>query len=290
MTVILDGGMGSELIRRGAGDARGLWSARALLEAPESVVGVHRDYMAVGAEIIITNTYSTIPSYLGKIGMAERWLELTALAGSLARSAVEGAPDEARVAGSLPPLSESYRPDMVPPDAEARALYEQMVEALDPYVDLFICETMSSAREARNAASMARRHSAKPVYVSWTLAEAAGAGLRSGESVAEALDEVADLAPEALLFNCTSPEAIAGGLAQLADLTDKPLGAYPNRFNVPEGWTLDGDAQTELRELSVEAFVNHALQWRDLGASLIGGCCGIGPEHIAAVADRLQPS
>ena len=106
MTVILDGGMGSELIRRGAGDARGLWSARALLEAPESVVGVHRDYMAVGAEIIITNTYSTIPSYL---------LELTELAGSLARSAVEGAPGEARVAGSLPPLSESYRPDLVHP-------------------------------------------------------------------------------------------------------------------------------------------------------------------------------
>ena len=290
MTVILDGGMGSELIRRGAGDARGLWSARALLEAPESVVGVHRDYMAVGAEIIITNTYSTIPSYLGKIGMAQRWLELTELAGNLARSAVEGAPEEARVAGSLPPLSESYRPDMVPPDAEARALYEQMVEALDPYVDLFICETMSSAREARNAASMARSHSAKPVYVSWTLTEAAGTGLRSGESVAEALDKVADLAPDALLFNCTSPEAIAGGLAQLADLTDKPLGAYPNRFNVPDGWTLDGDAQTELRELSVEAFVNHALQWRELGASLIGGCCGIGPEHIAAVAARLQPS
>ena len=290
MTVILDGGMGSELIRRGAGDARGLWSARALLEAPESVLEVHRDYMAVGAEIIITNTYSTIPSYLGKIGMAERWLEMTELAGSLARSAVEGAPGEARVAGSLPPLSESYRPDMVPPDAEARSLYGQMVEALDPYVDLFICETMSSAREARNAASMARRHSAKPVYVSWTLTEAAGAGLRSGETVAEALDEVADLAPDALLFNCTSPQAIAGGLAQLADLTDSPLGAYPNRFNVPDGWTLDGDAQTELRELSVEAFVNHALQWRELGASLIGGCCGIGPKHIAAAADRLQPS
>ena len=151
--------------------------------------------------------------------------------------------------------------------AEAQPLYRQMVEALDPYVDLFICETMSSTREARNAASMARRHSTKPVYVSWTLAEAAGAGLRSGESVAAALDGVADLAPDALLFNCTSPQAIAGGLAQLAELTDQPLGAYPNRFSVPEGWTLDGDKPTERYELSVEDFVNHALRWRELGAS-----------------------
>ena len=320
MTIILDGGMGSELIRRGAGDQRGLWSARALLEAPEAVAAVHGDYIAAGADIIITNTYSTIPSYLGKLDMAERWLELTALAGELARSAADdavskmrgagsmatdgaagkmqavrsmaadGAAGKVQVAGSLPPLGESYRADLVPVDAEAQPLYRQMVEALDPYVDLFICETMSSAREARNAASMARRHSSKPVHVSWTLAEAAGAGLRSGESVAAALDGVADLAPDALLFNCTSPEAIASALAQLADMTDQPLGAYPNRFNVPAGWTLDNDAQTERRELSVAAFVEHALQWRELGASLIGGCCGIGPEYIAAAADRLRPA
>ena len=288
MTIILDGGMGSELIRRGVGDERGLWSARALLEAPEAVAQVHRDYMTAGAEVIITNTYSTIPSYLGKLDMDERWLELTELAGKLARSAADAAAGKARVAGSLPPLSESYRADLVPPDAEAQPLYRQMVEALEPYVDLFICETMSSAREARNAASMARRHSTKPVYVSWTLAEAAGAGLRSGETLVAALDGVADLAPDALLFNCTSPQAIAGGLAQLAELTDKPLGAYPNRFSVPDGWTMDSDARTVRREMSVEAFVNHTLHWRELGASIIGGCCGIGPEYIAAAADRLR--
>ncbi|MCY4344289.1 MAG: homocysteine S-methyltransferase family protein [Gammaproteobacteria bacterium] len=288
MTTILDGGMGSELIRRGAGDARGLWSARALLEAPDAVVEVHRDYIAAGAEIIITNTYSTIPSYLGKLDMAGRWLELTELAGKLARSAVDGAGGKVLVAGSLPPLGESYRADLVPPDVEAQPLYREMVETLEPCVDLFICETMSSAREARNAASMVRRHSTKPVHVSWTLAEAAGAGLRSGETLKAALAGVADLAPDALLFNCTSPQAIAGGLAQLAALTDLPLGAYPNRFNVPDGWTLDGEAQTVRRELSVEEFVNHALHWRELGASLIGGCCGIGPEYISAAADRLR--
>ena len=288
MTIILDGGMGSELIRRGVGDQRGLWSARALLQAPEAVAQVHRDYMAAGAEIIITNTYSTIPSYLGKLDMDERWLELTELAGKLARSAADEAAGQVRVAGSLPPLDESYRADLVPTDAEAQPLYRQMVEALDPYVDLFICETMSSAREGRNAASMARRHSTKPVHVSWTLAEAAGAGLRSGESLTAALDAVADLAPDALLFNCTSPQAIASGLAQLAESTDKPLGAYPNRFNVPDGWTMESDAQTVRRELSVETFVNHALHWRELGASIIGGCCGIGPEYIAAVAESLR--
>ena len=288
MTIVLDGGMGSELIRRGVAGNRDLWSARALLEAPETVAEVHRDYIAAGAEIIITNSYSAIPSYLGKLGLEKRWLELTELAGKLARSAADGAAGEARVAGSLPPLGESYRADLVPPDTQAQPRYRQMVEALDPYVDLFICETMSCAREARNAASMARRHSVKPVFVSWTLAEAAGAGLRSGESVAAAVDGVADLAPDALLFNCTSPEAISAGLAQLAGLTDRPLGAYPNRHSVPEGWTLDNEMQSPRRELSAEAFVNYALQWRRLGASIIGGCCGIGPGHIAAAAERLQ--
>ena len=290
MTTILDGGMGSELIRRGAGDERGLWSARALLEAPETVVAVHRDYLDAGAEIVITNSYSTIPSYLGKLDMAGRWLELTELAGQLARSAVNSGAGKALVAGSLPPLSESYRADLVPLDAEAQPRYRDMVEALDPYVDLFVCETMSCAREARNAASMARRHSTKPVYVSWTLAEAAGAGLRSGETLAAALDAVGPLAPDALLFNCTSPQAIAAGLAELRELTDLPLGAYPNRFSVPEGWTLDGEARTVRRELSVEDYVNDVLRWQALGASLFGGCCGIGPEYISAAADRLRSS
>ena len=84
MVTILDGGMGGELIRREVTPRNELWSAQALLDAPDTVLAVHKDYIAAGAERIITNSYSTIPSYLGKMGLEDRFEELTGLAKSLA--------------------------------------------------------------------------------------------------------------------------------------------------------------------------------------------------------------
>ena len=110
---ILDGGMGAELIRRGW-PSEDLWSAKALLEKPEVVRAVHQDYVSAGARVIITNTYSTVPSYLAKENMQSRYVELTGIAARLAREVADAAPAKVRVAGCLPPLSESYRPDLVP--------------------------------------------------------------------------------------------------------------------------------------------------------------------------------
>ena len=245
--VVLDGGMGGEIQRRIPGAGHGVWSARALLEQPETVVDIHRDYIVVGATVITTNTYSTIPSYLGKAGLAERYVELTTLAARLARQAADAADSTVLVAGSLPPLSESYRADLVPPAEEAAPIYENMVAAMNDHVDLYLCETMSTAAEARHASSAALA-SGKPVYVSWTLDETPGQGLRSGESVATAFAELDGLAIDAYLFNCTHPESIETALAELLTLTDKPIGCYPNRLNrVPEGWTLDNEIDTGLR-------------------------------------------
>ena len=291
MVTILDGGMGVELIRRGVAERTGLWSAKPLIDDPGAVVRAHRDYIAAGAQIIITNSYSTIPSYLCKEGLEARYVELTALSGELARRAVRESGADVRVAGCLPPLSESYRADLVPPDDEARPLYENLARALEPHVDLFVCETMSSAREARNAALAARaagRARRLPVYVSWTLSETPGAGLRSGESIERALDAVADLAVDAYLFNCTTREAIAAGMTTLAGLTDRPFGGYPNRLHVPDEWTLDNEAQVEHhQEIGTHAFVQGALDAFGQGASLYGGCCGVGPEDIAALAEAV---
>ncbi len=288
MVTVIDGGMGSELIRRGVSTRTALWSAQALLDAPDMVVTVHNDYIDAGARIIITNSYSTVPSYLAKLDMADRYVELAGLAGKLARQAADAAAQAVRVAGSLPPLNESYRADLVPPDEEALPIYRDLAAALAPNVDLFICETMSCAREARNAARMALEAPGehKPVFVSWTLAETPGHGLRSGESVAVAFDMLADLDISAFLFNCTSPDAISAGILELKQLTDKPIGAYANRFHVPEGWTLDNDVAAEYQELSVGQYVEHAMHWIESGASMVGGCCGIGPEYIEAIAER----
>jgi len=290
---VLDGGMGGELIRRSAGAGTGLWSAQALLDAPEQVVELHKDYIAAGARIITTNSYSTVPSYLGKSDLAERYVELTRLAGELARRAVIEsalASEEIIVAGSLPPLSESYRPDLVPAEVEALPVYQEMVRALNANVDVFLCETMSSGAEAVHAVSQARSYGeGKPVMVSWTLNEIPGRGLRSGESVTEAFQQLQEFNVDAYLFNCTSPEAITEAIKEVVELTDKPVGAYPNRLNpVDPEWTLDNEIQTGLRnDMDIDFFLNMSERFQAAGATIIGGCCGVGPDYISALTARL---
>ena len=280
--------MGAELIKRGLTPRTGLWSARALLDEPEGVVQVHAEYIEAGASVITTNSYSTIPSYLAKADMAESYQELTVVAAKLARRAADSATIPVRVAGCLPPLDESYRHDLVPEDELSQAVYRELVTVLTPYADLYLCETMSCVREAVNASSAARAVDPhKPLWVAWTLHETPGEGLRSGESLADALAAVQPFEPDAYLFNRTSPAAISAAVETLAKLTNKPIGAYPNSYHVPEGWTLDNEKSVEARDMTTEDFVAFSRDWRNKGASILGGCCGIGPSHIDAMAKDL---
>lgn len=287
MLTVLDGGMGAELIRRSEQGQTPLWSAQALVDDPDLVVGTHLDYIEAGARMIITNSYSTVPSYLGTAGLESKSVEYTTLAGELARRAVQESGETVLVAGSLPPLSESYRPDLVPSEAEARPVYGEIATALEPSVDLFICETMSSAQEGHNAAAEAVGRGL-PVYVSWTLHEEPGAGLRSGETIEEAFDSVADLDLDGYLFNCTDPDAIEEGLRTLIRLTDKPIGGYPNRYRVPEDWVLGDRMGQRERPLTTQMFVDAALRAFEIGATIYGGCCTVGPDDIAALAKAVE--
>jgi len=292
MTItLLDGGMGDEISKRLEGAATGLWSAQALLENPQLVVDIHKEYIAAGARIIITNTYSTIPHYLDKEGLGGRYVELTRLGGELARRAAAESGATVSIAASLPPLSESYRPDLVPPAEAAMPIYRNLAEALHEYVDLYFCETMSTAQEAVNASTQALAYGGgKPVYVSWTLDETPGAGLRSGESVQTAFDALSQLDIAGYLFNCAFPEAIEAALRELRSLTDKPLGCYPNRTKrILDGWTLDNDVQLGRRaDIDEQYFVAMSRRCIDAGATLIGGCCSIGPAYIKALAEATK--
>lgn len=292
MITLMDGGMGDELTERGSGSQTGLWSARALLVAPQEVKAVHLDFIRAGARVITTNSYSTIPSYLGKEGLEDRFEELTALAGKLAREAADESGEEVIVLGSLPPMSESYRADLAPPEAQSRPIYQAMTAALLPHVDGFICETMSTAQEAQSAAGAAcdaAHGTPLKVFLSWSLNEKPGTGLRSGESIAEAFARVKDLPLDALLFNCTHPLAVEAGLKELRALTDTPIGGYANTMNeVPEGWTLDTGTVGRRADKAPDLYAQAAIRWIDAGASYIGGCCGVGPAHIAAIAERLE--
>jgi S-methylmethionine-dependent homocysteine/selenocysteine methylase len=293
MVTILDGGMGVELIRRSEHGRTPLWSAQALVDDPDLVIRTHRDYIDAGAGMLITNSYSTVPSYLETAGLESSYVEYTRLAGQLARQAVSESKRDVVVAGSLPPLAESYRPDLVPPDIEARPVYHEMAKALEPHVDLFICETMSSAREGRNAAVEAKTVAARrslPVYISWTLHEEPNTGLRSDETIETAYEAVADLDLDGFLFNCTDPDAIETGLRQLRPLTDKTIGGYPNRYRVPDGWVLGEEMGERDVPLTTRLFVEAAKRAIELGATIYGGCCTVGPDDIAALAAAVNRS
>ena len=287
--VILDGGMGRELRFRGVETLSTIWSANALLVAPEVVRQVHEDYIAAGARVITTNTYGIIRHELAREGVEHRLRELNELAGQLAVEARDAAPPEVWIAGSLPPLNGSYRPDRVWPFEKAEPLYREQAGFLAPYVDLFICETMSSPAEAVAAATAACA-TGKPVWVSYTLHEDRSGRLRSGETISEAVAALADLPISGFLANCCAPEAITAALPELG-ATDVPyVGGYANTFTpVPETWTLDGSGPTDrfldLRtDLDPETYLTHAAAWWASGATVVGGCCGTRPAHIAAIA------
>jgi S-methylmethionine-dependent homocysteine/selenocysteine methylase len=288
--VLLDGSMGQELINRGAGGHGLLWAAEALFEAPDTVLAIHRDYIEAGADVITTNSYSAIRNKFEPAGLAGRLEEMNRLAGQLAVRAREASGADVLIAGSLPPQRGSYRPDLVAEPEELRRLYREQAGFLEAYVDLFICETMSSIREAEHAATAALE-TGKPVWVSFTLQDEPVNRLRSGETLTEAVVRIAPLGVSAVLVNCSPPESITRAVAELVRLCDLPVGAYANGFTpIPERWDYHGDQSLppSRRDLGPSAYSAFAAQWVRDGATIIGGCCEIGPAHIRALRAMLD--
>jgi S-methylmethionine-dependent homocysteine/selenocysteine methylase len=289
---LLDGGMGRELRNRGVPILDTIWSANALLVAKDTVLQVHKDYIEAGADIITTNTYGIIRSELKKEGIEDKFVELNRLAGKLAITASRSSEEGVAVAASLPPLRGSYRPDLVGKFDEIVPLYREQAEILEPYCDLFICETMSSGEEARAAATAAAEFG-RPVWVSFTLLEDKSGKLRSGETIAEAAAKLKDLPVSGILANCTAPESIDAAMPELAKL-GKVAGGYANTFqDIPKDWVMDGKKPTDgllkLREdLDPEHYAVHAKTWLAAGARVIGGCCGTGPAHIARLKQLIE--
>lgn len=293
--LLLDGGMGRELRFRGVETPPTIWSAHALLTAPEVVRQIHLDYIGAGADIITTNTYGIIRRDLAKIGIEDRFAELNRLACSLAIEARDTADRPVLIAGSLPPLYGSYRPDLVRPFEEIEPLYQEQAELLAPHVDLLLCETMSSAAEGR-AAARAACQTGIPVWVAWTLHEDRPGRLRSGETVGEAVAAVSALPVAGFLLNCSLPESITPALPDLLTTGAPYVGGYANTFaQIPEDWQLGGDKESDgwltlRQDLDPESYARHVADWLEAGATVVGGCCGTRPAHISHIYERLiQP-
>ena len=287
---LLDGGMGRQLERMGAPFRQPEWSALALMEAPDTVVAAHRAFIAAGARVITTNSYALVPFHIGQARFDAEAARLAALSGALARQAADGT--GVRVAGSLPPLFGSYQPALFDP-VRAPAMLGLLVDALRPHVDLFLAETMSCVAEAL-AACRAVQGSGRPIWVSFTLAERPGPPrLRSEEKVGDAVAAAAQAGAAAILFNCSPPEVMGAALdvARAAlGAGGPPLGVYANAFPEDDGEAAANEGISAVRpDLTPDRYAGWAADWRRRGATLIGGCCGIGPEHIHALSADALP-
>ena len=287
---LLDGGMGQELLRRADAEPTPLWSAQVMIDQPELVRAVHDDFIRAGADVITVNTYTATRCRLGPAGLEHDYERLQTLACELAAAARHDRADsDVKIAGCLSPYGWTYRPELAPPFDELWPQYAETAALQAPHVDLILCETMGSIDEAR-AAVRGASTTGKPVWVSWTLRDDDSARLRSGEHLADAVESLSDLDPAAMLVNCSVPEALTVAVATL-ESGGVPFGAYANGFSHIVDDYEPGSVTTVLghrHDLDPAMYADIALGWIDHGATIIGGCCEIGPGHIAELARRLD--
>lgn len=290
---ILDGGMGRELEKMGAPFRQPEWSALALIEAPEFVRRAHDNFIEAGAEVITTNAYAVVPFHIGEERFAAKGRSLIKRAAMLARDAANEAPHPVQVAGCIPPVFGSYRPG----DFETQNAPEfllPLIEEQEPHVDFWLAETISSVEEATTVLTQLEKHSDKPVWLALTLTDRkdddAPCTIRSGRDLADAIETILSKHKlQALLFNCNQPEEMEEALQIAAAITkgDIPLGAYANAMpKVTAGHNANLDICPLRGELTPASYLKFAQSWHAAGASILGGCCGIGPDHIRKLAEE----
>ncbi|MDX8352847.1 homocysteine S-methyltransferase family protein [Cognatiyoonia sp. IB215182] len=279
---LLDGGMGQELIHRAGDKPTPLWSTQVMVDHPGLVAEVHAAYRAAGATVHTANTYAIHRDRLVDTPLADKFADLHAAALAEARGS-------GRIAGAIGPLAASYRPDIHPDHEVAVPLYAEVARLLAPDVDLIICETVASVAHARAILEGARA-AGKPIWLALTVDDEDGTKLRSGEPLADTLP-LAEADAAAILVNCAAPEAIPAAMDALARGA-LPFGAYANAFTqITKEFLQDKPTVAALsarRDIGPEAYAQSALGWIRQGATIVGGCCEVGPAHIAALANAIK--
>lgn len=285
---LLDGSIGQELVKRSGDKPTPLWSTQVMIEHPKLLGEVHLDYFNAGATVATTNTYCVLHDRLAIADLQDQADQLTEAAVMSARRA-RAASGRGRVAGSLGPLIASYRPDICPPADEAVISYATPVAAMKDHVDLFLIETVSSLEQAEGALRAATGQGL-PVWLAVSVNDDDGTKLRSGEGVEELSALVEAHQPDAVLVNCSRPEAIGTALDIIKGF-GKPFGAYANGFtHISDGFLKAAptvDALRERTDLGPEAYAKFVMGWIEQGATIVGGCCEVGPAHIAELARQI---
>jgi homocysteine S-methyltransferase len=290
--VVLDGATGTDLQRRGVPMDDEVWCATANLIAPAAVQSVHADYIGAGAQVITANTFATSPLLFNALGRDDEIASIDRAAVTLARAARDTTGAAVAIAGSFSVMRPVTRGTASADESprwsarQAKPLMQAKAEALaEAGCDLIIMEMMRDcdysvwATEAAVATGLPvwvgiaveRRADGRLVGFGrqdWTLEDIVAALMGTGALACLIMHNEIDLTAEAL-------EVVTSQWAG-------PLGAYPESgyFEMPEWQFVD--------IIAPDKFAAHCLQWRRQGASILGGCCGIGPEHIAALSAALR--
>jgi S-methylmethionine-dependent homocysteine/selenocysteine methylase len=292
--VVLDGGVATELetVRRDEVDHdRDPWGSWALRFAPADVLDVHRRYVEAGCDLITTNTWSLIelveadwaPATANSGGLP-RWTELARTAIRLARHAISDAGREDSCAVAFALNEDVARPG-------ARTVVEALTWVFDDDPpDLVLLETLSRFPDERTWATIDMLIDAGiPVWVSFRRCRygfCSSLNTHSdpddGEQFYEVVAELERCGVGAVLLNCVRPDDLTGAISTLRGHASVPLGVYPRIGRAtPESWLPD-------RHLTPSHYANLALGWREEGAQIIGGCCGVTPAHVRAVAALVK--
>ncbi|MFC4214449.1 homocysteine S-methyltransferase family protein [Pseudophaeobacter arcticus] len=286
---LLDGSIGQGIVKRSGDRPTPLWSTSVMMDQPDLVGAVHSDYFAAGATIATANTYAVHRDRLVRAGLEDRFEALLDIAMAQAKAARD-AHGSGRIAVALGPLGASYRPDLKIPLQEAKRLFAELVHLTKDKADLFLIETASSVAQARGAL-MGCLETDRPVWLAVSVKDDDGSRLRSGEALQDLAPLIAEFQPAAVLINCSRPEVIGAGL-EIIKSFGLPFGAYANGFvGITDGFLQEAptvDALEQRRDLGPVEYAEFVMGWVAMGATIVGGCCEVGPAHIAEVARQLR--
>jgi len=291
-TRILDGGMGQELLARGMEANGTLWSANALLQDKyhKLLLDIHLDFINSGAEVIVTTTFTTRRMRLRDNNVEDKFEYLNTKAGEIAKKAKDLNP-HVLIAGGLPPQYLTYEAD-TRSDNEIRENFYEQAKLLDPFIDFFYFDVLSSVKEFKLAIEAIKSFN-KPYLVGAHISE--GVRLPSGENISDIISKIEHKNLLGLILSCISPENYEQNLNEIKNLgvpfgfklngfvTTKPNSGYTNSFKKSKTGN-PNEFLGQRKDLTPENMALIVKKFKDAGATILGGCCETRPEHIREMA------
>ena len=283
---ILDGGMGQELLNRGVKPHGTIWGASALLHKKyhKTVVKTHLDFIKAGAEVIVTNSFGSRRRRLIENNLENKYKSLNKLAGKLAKIAVKKSKKKILIAGSLPPQNFTYFSDLGKDLKFIKDSFKSQAICLNPYVDFFYLDVMSSFKECK--IGIKAISSLKKKFIIGIHLRKNGK-LPSGENFISVVKKLEKYKPLGILASCVSTEDLSVVMKNIKKIK-VPFGFKINAFeHIPAGWKPDSNnPKVQLgkrKDLTPKKFLDVCKKFKKMGAKIIGGCCEIKPSHIKAL-------